>query len=68
MPRLIWPGSLAGILGPLMIACAPTGGSATSRAICAELRADLPTWSTLDTEQSRLEGVQFLDTFAAVCS
>lgn len=47
--------------------CATTGGSANERAICAELRASLPSWSSADTVQSRSEGADFLDVFAAIC-
>lgn len=56
---------LIGVL--LMTACAPISGSATTTAVCDELRRKLPTWSTHDTEQSKTEGADFLDTFAAVC-
>lgn len=44
-----------------------TAGSATETAICAELRASLPTWSAQDTERSKREGANFLDVFKAVC-
>jgi hypothetical protein len=47
--------------------CATTGGSATERAICGELRASLPSWSSADTVQSRTEAAEFLDVFEAVC-
>lgn len=47
--------------------CAITAGSGTERTICDELRASLPTWSTADAVQSRTEGGEFLDVFAAVC-
>ena len=51
----------------LTTSCAVSGGSATEKAVCAELRADLPTYSRADTLQSRTEGARFLTTFAAVC-
>ena len=67
-PRPLWP-ALAS-LAMLMQGCAPvavSGTSATEAAICGELRADLPTWSSRDTEQSKAEGLRFLVTFEAVC-
>ena len=51
----------------LMSGCASMGGSVTERALCDELRRDLPSWSRADTAQSRREGADFLDTFAAAC-
>jgi len=52
----------------LTTGCATTtAGSATEAAICAELRASLPTWSSQDTAQSKREGADFLDVFEAVC-
>ena len=54
----------------LMQACAVSGSSGTSAtetAICAELRADLPSYSSQDTAQSKAEGLRFLTTFKAVC-
>jgi len=50
----------------LIPSCAPVGGYATS-AVCAELRADLPSWSSHDTAQSRAEGARFVTTFSAIC-
>ena len=47
--------------------CAVTTGSETSDAICAELRRDLPTYSTRDTAETLESGADFLDVFAAVC-
>jgi hypothetical protein len=35
--------------------------------VCDELRASLPTWSARDTEQSKIEGAEFVSVFAAVC-
>ena len=56
-------------LAMLMQGCAPVGNYATSSeaALCSELRADLPTWSSRDTDQSKAEGLRFLVTFEAVC-
>lgn len=50
----------------LMTCCAAPGGFETS-AVCDELRADLPSWSSHDTAQSRAEGARFVTTFGAVC-
>ena len=50
----------------LMASCAPTGSFET-KAVCQELRVDLPSWSTRDTTQSREEGARFLLTFDSVC-
>lgn len=51
----------------LMSACANGVPSATNERTCAELRADLPTASVNDTEQSKKELADFLETFAAIC-
>lgn len=59
----------------LTTACGRMGGSETSvpaasvseRTVCAELAQRLPSWSRDDTEQSRIEGARFIDTFHAVC-
>ena len=51
----------------LLSACDPMGGSETERTLCGELRTDLPSWSSADSEQSQAEGADFLDVFAAVC-
>lgn len=52
----------------MLTGCSETvGGSATEAAVCDELRRDLPSWSTQDTEQSRMEGARFVATFEAVC-
>ena len=51
----------------VMTGCATTTGSATSDTICAELRAELFTMSTQDTEQSKNGYADFLDVFEAVC-
>ena len=66
-PRPLWP-ALAS-LAMLMQGCDNAAGYATSSesAICGELRADLPSWSSRDTEQSKAEGLRFLVTFEAVC-
>ena len=50
----------------LTTSCAVSGGYET-KAVCAELRADLPTYSRADTLQSRTVGARFLTTFAAIC-
>jgi hypothetical protein len=44
-----------------------TAHSATSDTICRELRRDLPTSSTQDTERSKAENADFRDVFKAVC-
>lgn len=80
MKRLIESGQMASGIGPMLpaamllltavmltSACATTAGSETERTICRELRVVLPTWSSSDTEQSRVEGARFLDVFEAVC-
>ena len=59
----------------LTTACGRMGGSETDtpvasvseRTVCAELARRLPSWSRDDTEQSRIEGARFIDTFHAVC-
>ena len=51
----------------LLASCESTGGSVTERAICDELRRDLPSWSTQDTAQSQREGARFILVFEAVC-
>lgn len=51
----------------LMTGCTSMGGSVTERTICTELRRDLPTWSTQDTEQSKRQGADFIETFNAIC-
>lgn len=80
MNRLIKSGPRASGTGPRMPAamllmtaamltsgCATTAGSETEQTICRELRLVLPTWSSADTEQSRIDGARFLDVFEAVC-
>ena len=47
--------------------CATTTGSVTEETICSELRAELFTMSTQDTEQSKIGYADFLDMFEAVC-
>ena len=44
-----------------------TAHSETERTICRELRRDLPTSSTRDTDQSKAENADFRDVFKAVC-
>lgn len=51
----------------LTTGCMKVGGSETEATICRELRRDLPTYSRADTEQTKREGADFLDTFGAVC-
>lgn len=58
---------LAALSLTLMASCAAPDGSATTKAVCDELRADLPSWSSHDTPQSRAEGARFITTFGAVC-
>lgn len=70
-------GMLTGLVAAMMLttACGRMGGSETDtpaasiseRAICAELAQRLPSWSRDDTEQSRIEGARFIDTFHAIC-
>jgi hypothetical protein len=54
--------SLAALSG-----CGTMGGSETERTICRELRMDLPTYSSQDSEETLASGARFLDVFAAVC-
>ena len=66
--------ALAGVM-MLTTACGHVGGyetdtpaaSVSERTICAELAQRLPSWSRDDTEQSRIEGARFIDTFHAIC-
>jgi len=51
----------------LLTGCLAPGGSATERAICRELRADLPTYSRRDTPETLAAGARFVEVFAAVC-
>ena len=51
----------------LLAACAQGAGSETERALCRELRADLPTWSSRDTPESLAAGARFVEVFEAVC-
>ena len=55
------------LLLPILTACSQPPGDYATRAVCTELRADLPSWSRADTAQSRAEGARFVTTFAAVC-
>lgn len=64
--RLRMPAMLL-VSGTLLASCASTSGSVTTETVCDELRASLPTWSARDTEQSRIEGAEFVSVFAAVC-
>ena len=51
----------------LLTGCVKSGGSATERTICRELRADLPTYSRRDTPETLAAGARFVEVFAAVC-
>lgn len=50
-----------------MTGCVSTGGSETERTLCRELKRDLPTASSADTEQTKQELADFLDVFHGVC-
>lgn len=67
LPKLRGPVLLLTLL-PLMSACASSVPSVTEQTVCHELRTDLPTYSSKDTEQSKQEGARFLATFHAICS
>ncbi len=59
------------MIAPVMSGCVGSAGSATTeteRTICRELRRDLPTYSTRDTEATKEDGARFLEIFGAVCS
>lgn len=59
---------LAGLLAlTLLSACAVPTASETERAICRELRRDLPTYSAQDTADTLAAGARFIDVFNAVC-
>lgn len=66
--RTMRAATLLSILAMSTTGCAVTAGSETERAICRELGASLPSWSSADTVQSRTEGAEFLDVFNAVCA
>lgn len=53
----------------LLKACAAPVVSATdtSRTICRELRADLPTYSRSDTPETLTSGARFIRIFTAIC-
>ena len=68
MLKRLAPPTLLFLTAPLLIACAPVGGSATEQAICNELRVDLPSYSTADTAQTLADGDKFMSTFEGVCS
>ena len=51
----------------LLSGCNGAAGSATSDAICRELRLDLPTYSRRDTPDTLASGARFLDVFDAGC-
>ncbi|CAB5220455.1 hypothetical protein UFOVP233_81 [uncultured Caudovirales phage] len=64
LPLRVW---LMLLLLTLMPGCAATGRSATETAMCNEMRADLPSYSRHDTDQTKAEGLRFLATFHAIC-
>lgn len=51
----------------LLAGCGGMAGSATTDAICRELRADLPTYSERDTPETLAAGGRFVGVFEAVC-
>jgi hypothetical protein len=55
------------MVATLTTGCESKGGSETERAICKELWRDLPTWSPQDTEESKRQGADFIETFEAIC-
>ena len=65
--RLMRASALVATLAVMTTGCATKGGSETERAICSELRRDLPTWSTYDTAESKGQGADFIETFDALC-
>lgn len=64
---LLRPALMLTASATLLASCASVGGSVTEATICAELRADLPSWSSQDTPQSVAEGARFVATFEALC-
>lgn len=55
-------------LSMILSGCSPKqAGSETSRAICDELRTDLPTYSRRDASETLESGARFVTTFNAVC-
>lgn len=63
--RPIVPALLAAAM--LLTGCVKPEGSEIERAICRELRADLPTYSRRDTPETLKAGARFVEVFAAVC-
>lgn len=57
----------AGLAVMLLTSCSAPGVSETERAICRELRRDLPTWSRADTPETLESGARFIRVFEAVC-
>lgn len=52
----------------LLTACASPGGFGESnRALCDELRKDLPTYSASDTPETLEAGADFIDLFNGLC-
>lgn len=43
------------------------GTTETERTICRELRRDLPTYSTRDTDATKEAGARFLELFREIC-
>lgn len=63
----IAPGALMMLALTPLAACVKPGGSATEVAICRELRADLPSWSSRDTPETLASGARFVAVFEGVC-
>lgn len=59
-------GALMATLALLMSGCQSTVPSGTD-SVCDALRPHLPSYSRQDTEQTKSEGVRFLDAFKAAC-
>ena len=55
------------ILVTLSGGCTRPVVSGTEHTVCRELRADLPTWSRRDTEETLASGARFIAVFEAVC-
>lgn len=51
----------------LTTGCASVAGSETERTICRELRRELPTLSSKDTQRTKEEADRFFEVFEAVC-
>lgn len=66
-PSARGPMLLALTLLTLSTGCVPVATSETERAMCHELRADLPSFSTRDTAETLAGGARFITVFEAVC-